>query len=100
MSSREFLIKRVVDVIESDESDTIEEGAETIVDALMPQLTDKKQMLGVPDGSILIVEVQAGARAVRWEDGHLHGNLRADGMPMDPAWVIDRYGPLTVVWMP
>lgn len=106
MSSREFMITQATEALQATALPS--EGriynwkacAEAIVETLLPQITSPKQMLGVPEGSILIVEVQAGARALRWEDGFLHGNLRADHMPMPPDWVIERYGPLTLVWTP
>lgn len=102
MSSRQHLETQVIEVLENERLDgePLLVFANAIVNALMPLIVEPKQMRGVPEGSILIVEVQAGARALRWEDGHLHGNLKADQMPMTPDWVIERYGPLTVVWMP
>jgi len=102
MSSREYLIHEAESALEVQLEGGTDLAAmsKAVVDTLLPQIFSDKQMVGVPEGSILIVEVQAGARAVRWEDGHLHGKLRADGMPMDPKWVIERYGPMTLVWMP
>jgi hypothetical protein len=109
MSNREQLFKIAQEATHStewlefagDDREVAEQDiADAVVSALLPEIHDEKQMKGVPEGSILLVKVQAGARAMRWEDGLLHGDLKADRMPMDPKWVISRYGPLTVVWMP
>ena len=102
MSSRVFMIDKAEETLRLfTAEDPTRNSAIAVVNTLLPEITSPDQLYGgVPEGSILIVEVQAGARAVRWEDGHLHGNLRADQMPMDPAWVLERYGPMTVVLMP
>ena len=101
MSYHEAMIEKARSALSSiDPTSGFKEQAAAVVDYLLPEIADPRQMLGVPEGSILIVEVQAGARPVRWEGGLLHGYLRADQMPMNPQWVIERYGPMTVVWMP
>ncbi len=108
MSSRKALIKKTEDALRAyfNEQSWDEPGyaatdaAPRLLDAMLPQITEARQMLGVPERSILTVEVQAGARALRWDGSFLHGDLRADRMPQRPAEVIERYGPLTVVWMP
>ena len=93
--------EEAINKLEEHEADpSVAQYAEAVVNAVLPEISDPSQLRGVPEGSILIVPVQAGARAARWEDGLLHGDIKADRMPMDPKWVIDRYGPITVVWMP
>jgi hypothetical protein len=58
---------------------------QAVLNAIPALIVEAKQMLGVPDGSILLVEIQDGVRVLRWEDGFLAGRLRADGMPMTPT---------------
>jgi hypothetical protein len=101
MSSREHLAKRAKDAIAGvrDEWDIPTDAALAagVLNALLPQITEARQMLGVPEGSILIHPVQGGgARTLTWEDGKLLGH----SVKYTPEWLIERYGPLTVVWMP
>jgi hypothetical protein len=81
--------------------------ARAAVDALLPQITEARQMAGVPEGAVLIVETttpgdRPSAACLWWLKGKLYGGI--DPSPgsagIEPVWVIDRYGPMTVVWMP
>jgi hypothetical protein len=99
--SRELLIEKaegaLARYIELDERMT---AAYEVVDILLPEIKRADQMAGVPDGSIVLVETSYGARTLEWAYGYLHGSLDRRRTDYTADTVIQRYGPLTVVWMP
>lgn len=100
-TARAATIQRVEDILRLfDDHDPKRNVAIALLNTMYPEIREAKQLKGVPEGSILIVPVQAGVRPMVWEDNKLHGALRVDAMPVTAEWTIERYGPLTVVWMP
>jgi hypothetical protein len=108
VSSRQHLADRAADAIRAElgpfwRNDV---AAEAVVDALLPLITEPKQMAGVPEGSVVLVEtatphdVRGSVAFLWWRGGKLHGSLEAKTGGIDPVWVIDKYGPMTLVWMP
>ena len=99
---------------EADEIDPESSGnrlvnfARAAVDALLPEIREAKQMAGVPEGSILIVETtlryvdRPSAACLWWLGGKLHGGIEPSpgSGGIEPVWVLDTHGPMTVVWMP
>jgi hypothetical protein len=80
---------------------TDQEVAEAVIDQVYPKITKAKQLLGVPEGSILVAEYPGELyRPLIWEDGKLHGRVDAMVTDVTPEVIINRRGPLTVVWMP
>ena len=78
----------------------IDETTDAVIDAIYPEIADAKQLKGVPEGSILIATIPGGVRPLTWERMELYGRLPGIVDPVAPQWVINKYGPLTVVWMP
>lgn len=75
------------------------EIAEFVVSALYPQLTDAKQFLGVPEGSI-VAEYWLGRMRPpwTWEGGKLH--RRGDDLSKTPEELLKGPGEVYVLWMP
>jgi hypothetical protein len=81
--------------------DLIRNIAIAVVNTLYPEILDARQMIGVPEGSIVIVSGPTFLeRPLTWYAGNLHGRLPGVMDPVKPEFVIEHYGPLTVVWMP
>lgn len=77
--------------------------ADAVSNALYPEITDAKQLLGVPEGSLLITDTRPRVTVYRWVSGELWETSDVDKQRIDrfaPAYVIMDKGPLTVVWMP
>jgi hypothetical protein len=101
-TARNAAIDRAVDTIRhfDNTQDPIRSVAIAVINTLNPQITDAKQMIGVPEGSILIVPVHSGVTPATWRAGRLWEDLERAKSSHAPEWVLERYGPLTVVWMP
>ncbi len=56
-----------------------------------------EQLEDVPEGAIVTFPIMNGTQRMTWRDGKLHGDLHINRIPQDPQWVIDHYGPLTVL---
>jgi hypothetical protein len=77
------------------------EIAETVTKFIYLEITNAKQMIGVPEGAILIVPIGGGyVRPLVWSAGQFHGRMPGVMDPVSADHVIGRYGSLTVVWMP
>lgn len=104
MASREHLIQRTIEAIKAvrDEYDIPNDAelAEGVVNTLFPQIFNARQFVGVPEGAGIVVAVMGGYSFMWYRGGKLHGDLKRTLEALDPEWVISRYGPLTVVWMP
>ena len=72
----------------------VEDIALSVVDAVLPRITKTKQLLGVPEGSLLVAP---DGRPYYLEGMQLVGVRSLQ--QMGPGFV-EAYGPLTVVAMP
>jgi hypothetical protein len=100
---RDAAIARAADGIKAAYSDydipTHAEIAEYVVGRIYPQITDAKQFLGVPEGSI-VAEYWLGAMRppYTWEGGKLH--RRGNDVGTTPAELLRGPGEVYVLWMP
>jgi hypothetical protein len=98
MSSREHLAERAKNAIAGvrDEWDIPTDAALAagVLNALLPQITEARQLLGVPENSILVTP---DGYVYRVRDGALTNDHT--GINVGKAF-IEAQGPLTVVWMP
>ena len=94
-------IQRVEDVLRLfDDHDPKRNVAIAVVNTIYPEITQAKQLAGVPEGSILIT-TRPDVIVYRWQDGNLHTlRTRGPGDSFNPVYIIMDWGPLTVVWMP
>jgi hypothetical protein len=102
-TARNAAIDRAVDTIRHFDTtqDPIRNIAIAVVNTLNPQITDSKQLLGVPEGSILIFESGPNTyRPLTLSSGRLWGRVPGVMDPVDPVDVLKHYGKLTAVWMP
>jgi hypothetical protein len=77
------------------------EIAELVVEHVYPEITNAKQMLGVPKGSILITARPDVLVVYSWDGFDLHLlKVGGPGGSFNPSYIIKDWGPLTVVWMP
>lgn len=105
MSTREQLIQRAAETLDATPGNwrghltdqEIRAMAETVVDAVLPQITKPEQLAGVSEGSILFVERDADTFFYTWRGEQLHNLGGAGGFI--PEYIL-RWGPLTVVWQP
>jgi hypothetical protein len=99
MSSREHLAERAKNAIAGvrDEWDIPTDAAlaKGVLNALLPQITEMRQLFGVPEGSLLI---DIEGNPYRLTNGQLVNERNQRGRVTQPY--INKYGPLTVVWMP
>lgn len=69
-----------------------------IADVLLPQLDTAEQVAALPTWTVLRVPVMNGWWHFHWDGSAL---VPIDGArQISPAWVLGRYGPLTVVSIP
>ena len=96
-------IQRAEDTIKHFDTaqDPIRNIAIAVVNTVLPEITDAKQLLGVPEGSILVYESAPGIyRSLTLSGRQLLGLVFGEAAPADPEAVLRRHGKLTVVWMP
>jgi hypothetical protein len=102
-TGREAALARAADALKSYVGlDSTDAPAEAVINAVLPQITEAKQLAGVPDGSILIVPLYRGVLPVEWNASSQKLLTPGGAVPgfENPHDVIGAYGPLTVVWMP
>lgn len=69
---------------------------EQIIDAVMPVITEQKQLIGVPEGSLLITR-RTFSRVYEIDHGYLVQYCTKTRVGKS---FVEEYGPLTVVAMP
>ena len=99
MSTRNHLIDETEQTLRRRivSGDPVRNIAESVVNTLLPLITEEKQLLGVPEGSVLYVPYHDDTFFFTWRDGRLN-NLGGGG-GFTPEYIL-RWGHLTVVWMP
>lgn len=80
-----------------------EEMARAVINAVLPEIREPREMRGVPEGSILI-SMRPSVTVYHWKGGDLHKLQTGGGPPgegaFNPSYIVRDWGPLTVVWMP
>jgi hypothetical protein len=96
-------IARVVDTLKLARPEEITNNTDVLaadlVAAIHPQITDARQFLGVPEGSI-VAEYWLGAMRppYTWEGGKLH--RRANPIMLTPEELLKGPGEVYVLWTP
>lgn len=98
--NRQDMVEAVKKAMRPEFGHDVQDVAEAVLDAVLPQITDAKQMADLPPYSWVSVQVMGGVEVLEWDGSRLNGGLRIDKLPQLPEKVIAMYGPITVVARP